>query len=194
MLLNLAEISESDSILDRPYLGKVVDNNDPLKQGRVKCTIEGLVDDAANAPWVGRCSNSFLGGKTTTGQFAVPEVGSELKIVFPYKDIYAPEYTGFWNGKNSTTSEAGTPDKVVFVHIEDLKIIYSKASKELELIHPSGSKFTLKANGDIDIVAAKDILLNGGTGKVLTTESDPVQDNITGAPSVGAARVKAGIA
>lgn len=195
MLISVSEVSESNSILDRPYLGVVVDNNDPLKQGRVKCTIEGLISDGANAPWILRSASSFLGGNNTSGQFAVPEVGSQLKIEFPYVDIYAPEYTGYWNGSNSTPSEsaAGYPNKVVLVQIGELNVTYDKPSQKLEIVHPSGTKITLLQNGDIQLVATKDITLNGSTGRVLTTESDPIIDNITGAPSIGAARVKAGM-
>jgi hypothetical protein len=196
MLISVSEVSESSSILDRPYLGVVVDNNDPLKLGRVRCTIEGLISDGVNAPWILRSSSSFLGGNTTTGQFAVPEVGSQLKVEFPYADIYAPEYTGYWNGSNSIPSESavGYPDKVVLVQIGELVATYDKPTQKLEIKHPSGSKITILQNGDIEVIANKDITLNGNTGKVLTTESDPVQDLITGVPSVGATRVKAGMA
>lgn len=58
----------------------------------------------------------------------------------------------------------------------------------------NGTKIILKSNGDVEVIAAANITLNGMTGKVLTTESDPVVDFITGAPSMGVARVKAGIA
>jgi hypothetical protein len=58
----------------------------------------------------------------------------------------------------------------------------------------NGTKLILKSNGDIEVVASGNITLNGMSGKVLTTESDPVVDFITGVPSTGVARVKAGIA
>lgn len=194
MLISVAETSESTSNLDRPYIGKVVDNNDPLKQGRVKCTIEGLITDGENAPWLIRQASSFLGGSTESGQFAVPEVGAELVVEFPYNDIYAGVYTGVYNG-SSTTPSSSTPEypqTVVLAQIGTLKVVFSKASDVLEVVHPSGTRITIKQNGDIDISSVANINLNGSTGRVLTTESDPVVDMITGAPSMGAVRVKAG--
>jgi hypothetical protein len=196
MLISASETSESKSILDRPYVGKVVDNNDPLILGRVRCTIEGLINDSDKAPWIMRKSSSFLGGTTESGQFAVPEIGSELTIEFPYNDIYSGEYNGYWNGANTTpsSSAANYPETVVLAQIGTLKVLYTKSTEKLEIDHPSGTKITLKQNGDIELVASKDITLNGNTGMVLTTESDPVVDNITGVPTAGAARVKAGLA
>jgi hypothetical protein len=195
MLISVSEVSESSSILDRPYIGIVTNNNDPLKQGRVKCTIKGLIEDATNAPWILRSSTSFLGGTTESGQFAVPEVGAELRIEFPYRDIYAAEYTGYWNGSKTTPSKAeeGYPNTVVLTQIGELSVTYEKTSQKLEVTHPSGTVITVKQNGDVEIVATKDITLNGSTGKVLTTESEQVIDHISGAPCIGVMRVKAGM-
>jgi len=195
MLINLGEVSESSTHLDRPYVGKVTDNNDPLKQGRVRCTVAGLITDGALCPWIIRRASNSWGGSTTDGQFAVPEVGSELIIEFPYKDIYAAEYTGYWNGAN-TTPTASTPEypeTIVFAQVDTLKVTYNKTSKDLEVSHPSGTKITIKQNGDIEVVATKDVTLNGNTGRILTTESEQVIDFISGVPCVGVARVKAGM-
>jgi hypothetical protein len=57
-------------------------------------------------------------------------------------------------------------------------------------IHASG-KCSIQAGGDCSVDAAS-ISLNGKSGKVLTTTSDPFVDMITGSPSTGVSDVTAG--
>lgn len=101
-----------------------------------------------------------------------------------------------------------------------IKIIHSKGSQVL--MNPDGSitvqspgkvdveaggdcvvnasgKVNVTAGGDVNVTAggnavveASEIHLNGSGGKVLTTETDPVVDLITGAPTQGVDTVKAG--
>lgn len=60
-----------------------------------------------------------------------------------------------------------------------------------DLSAKAGGKASIEAGGDCDVKAAN-ITLNGKSGKVLTTETDPVVDTIFGTPTMGVDTVKSG--
>lgn len=71
------------------WTGKVIDNDDPLKLGRVKILIFGYYDDLAESalPWAVP-DMGYFGG--TNGNFIIPEVGTILRGYFDQKDIQKP--------------------------------------------------------------------------------------------------------
>ena len=195
MLINLSEIIDKSSILSKPYRGIVMDNNDPLKLGRVKIRIEGLIDGATEyLPWCYPFNTSFIGGNSSSGVFAVPEVNSIMVVEFPYDDIYSPFYVGYWESSNTHTTamDGDYPNSYGLKDSVGNKIIINKTSQTLEVTHSSGTVIKITQNGDIELTATGTIKLNGETGRVLTTASDPIVDNITGAPHQGVLKVKAG--
>lgn len=86
------------------YLGSVEDNKDPEKLGRVKVRIAPYADmDMEDLPWafplLGSCGNS-----PDCGGLNIPEVGSQVRVVFPSRDFTAPYYSGAeLNSVNRTT-------------------------------------------------------------------------------------------
>lgn len=201
MLINLSEAIDKRSILSRPFKGKVVDNNDPKKLGRVKCIIEGLLElGNEDLPWITQNSNAFLGGMSGKGILAVPEVGAELKIEFPFDDIYSAEYVGYWQSTTTSINDAEDYPNKVGLYVGEFKLTFNKTKKEFKVEHPSGTSVSVVENGDVivnsaanvKIDSAENIELNGNAGDVLTHTTDPVVDYITGVPTQGVMNVKAG--
>jgi hypothetical protein len=58
-------------------------------------------------------------------------------------------------------------------------------------VNVTGGDATITASGNA-VVTAADIHLNGSSGQVVTTETDPVVDTIFGTPHIGSSKVKAG--
>lgn len=73
------------------WTGKVVDNNDPDKLGRVKIVVFGYYDELAEfaLPWAVP-DLGYIGG--TNGNFIVPEVGTFVRGYFDQGDIQKPIY------------------------------------------------------------------------------------------------------
>ena len=64
---------------NQKYVGEVVDNNDPLKKGRIKVIVPYIFDGikTEDLPW---CEPTFpYGGSENLGFFFVPEKGSNVK-------------------------------------------------------------------------------------------------------------------
>ena len=73
------------------WTGKVVDNNDPDKLGRVKIIVFGYYDELAEfaLPWAVP-DLSYIGG--SNGNFIIPEVGTFVRGYFDQGDIQKPVY------------------------------------------------------------------------------------------------------
>lgn len=76
------------------YLGFVEDNNDPKKIGRVKVRIAPYSElSTADLPWASPKLGTH-GNSSSYGGLNVPEVGSQVRVDFPSRDLTAPYYSG----------------------------------------------------------------------------------------------------
>lgn len=83
------------------YLGRVIDVKDPLKSGRVRVNVPGLVEASswARAVFLGAGHHSLAGKSTGTkevavGSFAVPPENSLVLVMFVQGWIDEPVYIG----------------------------------------------------------------------------------------------------
>ena len=78
----------NDNIRDAHWLGEVVDNQDPLSNGRCKVKVFGKFDTipVEAIPWASPMN------RMTPGHHVVPRVGDIVGIRFDNGDIYHPEY------------------------------------------------------------------------------------------------------
>jgi len=76
------------------YRGKVLDNIDPSKQGRVKIQVFGIFDsiDSVDIPWAVPAMPLFSGSGDDYGYFVVPEIGSYVFCFFEAGSLYSPVY------------------------------------------------------------------------------------------------------
>ena len=86
------------------YIGNVVDNNDPKKLGRIKVQISVYGDLGTDAlPWASPLLGSH-GNSVEYGGLNIPEIGSQVRVTFPSRDLTAPYYSGAeLNEGNRTT-------------------------------------------------------------------------------------------
>lgn len=94
------------------YRGYVVDNNDPLKLGRVRVrvpSIHGIYTDSDNyvpnsmIPWAS--SGIFNGAANDSGQYLVPDVGSVVFTTYEYDNQAFPIYFGGIVSKHGSSSK-----------------------------------------------------------------------------------------
>lgn len=152
--------------------GLVVDNDDPLKQGRIKVKIPEILesDDTENLPWCYPEPNNF--NVSNNQQFLmIPEIGDTVEINFRDNDYYKPYYTGQKAGTNfiSEVFKEDYPNSrgFVFALNEDNTEIgwfkVNKAKGQVEIkIGPSTQKFTLSNNTLVHEVTGDYFLKVGG--------------------------------
>jgi hypothetical protein len=79
---------------EKTYLGKVVDNKDPLYQGRAKINVFGIFDDipTEDLPWAEQISGLSFGGSFGGGNTSIPRIGSVVAVHFEENNYYKMNY------------------------------------------------------------------------------------------------------
>lgn len=89
------------------FRGTVVDNADPLRQGRVRAFVPSVLGSTESG-WALPCA-PFAGPQA--GFFAIPPVGAGVWIEFEAGDVSRPIWSGCWwgAGEAPVAPPAGTP-------------------------------------------------------------------------------------
>ena len=87
-------LKTTKEVASMSYLGIVEDNKDPEKLCRIKVRISPYDDFTTDElPWASPILGTH-GNSSNSGGFNIPEIGSQVRIYFPSKDLTAPYYTG----------------------------------------------------------------------------------------------------
>jgi len=79
---------------EKTYLGKVVDNRDPLYQGRARINVFGLFDGIPDddLPWAEQISGLVFGGTQGGCSMSIPRIGSVVAVEFEAGNYYKMNY------------------------------------------------------------------------------------------------------
>jgi len=134
--------------------GKIVNNNDPLKEGRCQIRVFGKYTDEIpddDLPWATPDFN-FIGSKL--GSFIVPPNDALVKVYFDNDDFYNPQYTTKSFNKTSFDFSADIaddyPDTMVFFETdtgEYFKI--NRKTSKTTYRQSSGVIIEIDANGNL---------------------------------------------
>lgn len=77
----------SQDITYKYFLGKIIDNNDPLSKGRVRVEVDGMTKDIPKEclPWYAVINTA---GGNNNSSVAIPSNNSRVLVTFPDGDIY----------------------------------------------------------------------------------------------------------
>lgn len=140
------------------WVGKVVDNEDPLHLGRCKIRVFGYFDniDSKLLPWA-ICQTSYVGG--TYGNLIIPEVGTVVNGYFDNGDTQKPIFTGTFN-KAASLLKSPTmvsrlldyPQTMILMETDKGEsLTLNRKNGKLTFNHRSGMTITISANGSIDV-------------------------------------------
>jgi hypothetical protein len=146
--------------------GVVSNVDDPMSLGRIKARIIGYTSPTDETPWSYPCSVMAGPGY---GFFCLPIVGDEVYLEQTSGGEWV--WLGFcWSVRSSKPSD-GTATVRVFRTPVGHQIKIDEAG-DIKLEHSNGSFMVMKQNGDIEVTATGNILLNdNGTCKAVNTES-----------------------
>ena len=138
------------------YTGRVVDNDDPNREGRCKIRVFGKYTEEIpdeDLPWATPDFN-FIG--SSMGSFVVPPNDALVKVYFDNDDFYNPRYTTKVFNRNSTKFSAGIdedyPNTMVFYETDNgdyFKI--NRQTNEATFRHASGLLVNIDSRGNIEL-------------------------------------------
>jgi len=117
-----------DNLRDTHWLGEVLDNEDPLNNGRCKIKVFGKFDliPVESVPWASPMNRNL------PGAHAVPRVGDVVAVRFDNGNIYHPEYSFQVDQNDSLKSEvlenSEEPHNVISIVYDEernLRVYYS---------------------------------------------------------------------
>ena len=116
---------------DNDWIGVVINNQDPLFQGRAKIRVFRLMDDIEDEdlPWAVPINSIRMAGNGA-GSLSVPKLGIIVRVQFNNGDIHSPEYTHIQNIDTQLIEEIkedydGT-HVLLYDPDEELNVIYQK--------------------------------------------------------------------
>jgi hypothetical protein len=170
MLIKLIDNLRPTNALRSTYIGRVLltdvgqtDSNGNLVQlGRVKCYIQGLIEDVSdvnNLPWIYPSNSNMMGGAQTTGGMAVPIIGSYVKVEFPYDDIYAGFYTGNFIDPNTFPQmfNESYPNSYGMRDETNNYVKVNKTAGTVVFHHSSGAELDIDPSSEIRFVTSSGV-------------------------------------
>ena len=169
-----AELADSYEKFGTPddgrWTGKVVDNDDPNKLGRVKILVFGYYDELPKSalPWAVPDIN-YIGG--SNGSFIIPEVGTFVRGYFDQGDIQKPIYDSIafnMQAALNTTKNPSImkledyPHKMVLMETDQGDYLtLNRADGETRFHHRTGLDITVAADGSLHINIGSNYTENG---------------------------------
>lgn len=166
-VLDLLVSPEIEENIDDRYIGFVVNNNDPLKKGRIKVRtynhFPANIPDT-DIPWA---IPDFSYAGSTKGSFIVPPVNTKVRIYFDRGDIYCPIYEAKGYSQNDLPSG-------ILTNYPDTMILYSTDQGEYFSINRATRVTKLHQASGIDINMANGKIAIGKTGAELLDLIDQI--------------------
>lgn len=167
--ISLPDFMKKNDPLAVPLKGRVVDNIDPKKLGRVKIHIPGIMTDPdfTKLPWVYPKNAVGSGGTPDGSAMEVPTIDAELTVEFPYKEIYFGFYTGYLR---STTTRQGLffedyPNSYGKRDTQNTFFKVNRAKKYAEFRHTSHTRFLIEKEGETKLQTKSQLDLTAEDGK-----------------------------
>lgn len=147
------------------YRSVVVDNDDPLKLGRIKVRVYGVMQSSniptASLPWAVPMMPISSGAASQSGSFYVPIVGSEVYVFFEEGNYMSPVYFGeAQNGVKGLPAFKDTdyPNSLGLRMPDGMQSFFNIFQHYFKAEHPIGSNITVDNNGDVSVVIKRDSL------------------------------------
>jgi hypothetical protein len=198
--LPLYNIAQFKNDKDLPKVGKVINNLDPTRQGRIKVAIVGIFDpideQGSNLPWVYKLADTSFGGSKEREFFNVPSVGELVEIEWRYDNRY-PFYKGCPYTAQSVTGvfqEEETYPNLWGWSDGDFAIIVNKITKDflirskdcaIEGTTEKGiinitakTEINVTTQQDINVTSTKNVKVKTETANIETTNATVKGDKI----------------
>jgi Type VI secretion system/phage-baseplate injector OB domain len=124
------------------YRGKVTNNQDPLKKGRIRAEVPDIFD-AEISGWALPC-NPYAG--KDVGFFFIPPVGANVWIEFENGNPDHPIWSGCFWGEGEADEDIAVPD-TKWIKTDFATLTIKDSSSELTIETTNGLKITMDTSG-----------------------------------------------
>lgn len=158
MLNNPVRQFRNPSIQGSRFRMQVIDNNDPLRNQRVKARHPELhagVPDS-DLPWITREGGGFR-------NVSIPSVGDQIIVIATDESDDNMVYVGNPNFSNNQMSEILNQNYPhVYGHIDEANnlIMVNTSTNTMTIAHNSGTTITIDGSGNITMSSANDATIN----------------------------------
>lgn len=140
----------SNSIANRFFRGKCVDNNDPLHLGRIRVKVEGIHDNYFDdqIPW-SMCGLNMT-CNTGSGGLCVPEINTWVWVLYCSEQLDSSLYFGASYTQSSTLQEElekDYPYSYGFVDADNNVFVVNRLRGYTRLLLKHGGEVTMHSNG-----------------------------------------------
>lgn len=159
------------------YLGTVEDNNDPEKLGRVRVRVAVYADLATDdLPWASPLLGSH-GNSQFSGGLNIPEIGSQVRISFPSRDLTAPYYSGAELTQKSrvTLFDENYPNSYGYKDSNGNFIKIDKTAGTTHWQHESTTNAQVSSDGSITIAIRGGLTLKLTSVNTFNLDSGPIE-------------------
>lgn len=149
--------SSSNNLMDVPHKGRVVANDDPTFKCGIKVTVPGVIDgNVEDLPWAVPYVTAFLGNSKVADRVEIPEVGTEVTVMFPFGDPHQPFYTGRWH-EFAVPDEFKTnyPNRYGFKDSNGVCFYVDKTTGEASFSMPNGFSVNVDKDGKFTMNTTK---------------------------------------
>lgn len=161
------------------YLGTVEDNNDPEKLGRLRVRIS-LYDEFTTdeLPWVSPILGAH-GNSSSSGGINIPEIGSQVRVYFPSKDLTAPYYTGAELNDNNrvTLFDENYPHSYGYKDSRGNFYKVDKKAGTAHFQHESTTNAHVTPDGSIIVSLRGGLTINLSSYGAFSMDSGPIEIN-----------------
>jgi phage baseplate assembly protein gpV len=153
------------------FLGRVVNNADPLGLGRFQVRIPGLYEEGA-LPWVGSVRYSPFGVGKGFGMYGSPKVGSTAIIELQDGDANMPICHGFILTDPDKDPAYASPDTWGYVDPSGNRLLVDMAAHTWTWTHSSGTTYNINAAGDLTATVVGNQTINVQGNSVLNVQGN----------------------
>lgn len=148
-------------------VGRVTRNVDTEEgRGRVQLQLPHFSNE--DSPWA-RCVTPMAGDDR--GMYFLPDVGDEVLVAFEHGDVAKPVVLGsMWNGvKRPPETHTDGQNRIRMIRTgagHTITLDDTKGNEQVVVRDKGGSTIRLKVNGDLEIEAARNLVLNAPKGDI----------------------------
>lgn len=150
---------------------EVVDNEDPRGQGRIRVKMRWQATKNQRTPWLRVMTpDAGTSGEVSTnrGMVFIPEVGDQVMLGFRYNDPNRPFVIGsIFNGKTGTGGNIKNNIKSIYTRTGST-ITFDEGDSSILVKDPSGNKWFMDGNGNIEVTASKNITISAGESIIMS--------------------------